>query len=872
MKTGLKVAVLLSVILAIWWGIINQNPHQVAAQQKDINDPIIITTSYNPIEGIALPNAKIILTDYLGNTTDTIADKTGKFSLYAPVAYNGTVDIHQELNGLAGPKSRIKVQLLISIFRCTPTELVLTTAFTDADIQIKTETGAIVSQGKTTSNGRYTLDITNIHQDTILTSMVNSGGLEYHFSYTLPPVPPKFIVTKITESELEGIGMPGAGIVVRDSYLWQNNHSDGSISFRFFGQLPLGSKQIFIQRYNDREGNPQEVLIGWSQMVNPVTAASTKLTGTGNPNTPTHVQTENGQVIGRAQADKDGKYTITIPIQAEGTKLRVFQTIAGTEYMSPITVEKNPYSLTPSPYQIGTSNVTGTYAGTDLDQITKVVLLVDGVIVKNGAFNNTTKTFQIAANGFVTNTNQRVEVALFHGNTELKRAPVTVTARPSDSYTLTPATYQLGTSNVTGTYTGTDLSQITKVVLLIDGLIVKNGAFNNTTKTFQVAANGFVTNTNQRIEIALFRGNTELKRAPVTVTARPSDSYTVTPATYQLGTSLVTGTYTGTDLSQITKVVLLVDGVVVKNGAFNNTTKTFQISAGGLINNSKQRVEVALFNGTNELKRATVFVTDAYTLNTATYQIGNANVTGSYAGLNTEAITRAVLLVDGVVVKNGALNTSDNTFRIAANGFVTNMRQRVEVALFIGTIEVKRTPVNVLGHFTLTPATYQLGTNNITGSYTGNDLEAITKVVLLVDGVVVKIGAFDPATKTFQIYAKGLVTTANQRVEVALFNNTTELKRATVAVSSGESYTITATPYQLGGSYITGTYTATNLEAITKVSLLVDGVVVKNGTLAPTTKTFQIYANGFVTTANQRVEVALYVGSTQVSRTSVPFR
>ncbi|MBC1358107.1 immunoglobulin-like domain-containing protein [Listeria booriae] len=629
MKTGLKVAVLLSAILAIWWGIINQNPHQVAAQQKDINDPIIITTSYNPIEGIALPNAKIILTDYLGNTTDTIADGTGKFSLSAPVTYNGTLDIHQELNGLAGPKSRIKVQLSMSVLRCTPTELVLITIFADADIQIKTETGAIVSQGKTTSNNRYTLDITNISSGTILTSMVKSGGLEYHFSYTLPPVPPKFIVTKITESELEGIGMPGAGIVVRDSYLWQNNHSDGSISFRFLGQLPLGSKQIFIQRYNDREGNPQEVLIGWSQIVNPVTAASTKLTGTGNPNTPTHVQTENGQVIGRGQADKDGKYTITIPMQAEGTKLRVFQTIAGTEYMSPITVEKNPYTLTAAPYQIGTSNVTGTYAGTDLDQTTKVVLLVDGVIVKNGAFNNTTKTFQVAANGFVANANQRVEVALFHGNTELKRAPVTVTERPSDSYTVTPAIYQLGTSNVTGTYTGTDLSQITKVVLLIDGLIVKNGAFNNTTKTFQVAANGFVTNTNQRVEIALFRGNTELKRAPVTVTARPSDSYTVTPATYQLGTSLVTGTYTGTDLSQITKVVLLVDGVVVKNGAFNNTTKAFQISAGGLINNSKQRVEVALFNGTNELKRATVFVTDAYTLNTATYQIGNANVTGS---------------------------------------------------------------------------------------------------------------------------------------------------------------------------------------------------------------------------------------------------
>ncbi|MBC2187862.1 immunoglobulin-like domain-containing protein [Listeria booriae] len=871
MKTCLKVAVLVSSVLVIWWGMINQNTHQVAAQQKDINDPIIITASYNPIEGIALPNTKIILTDYLGNTTDTIADRTGKFSLRAPVPHNGTVDIHQELNGLSGPKSRIKIENWMQLLKCTPTEFALW-SLADADIQFRTETGAILSQGKISSDGHYTLDITNVRPDTILTGIVKSGGLEYHFSYTLPAVPPKFIVTKTTEYEMTGIGMPGAVTGIKDDYFWAGNGSDGLIWFSFRSPLPLGSKQLFVQKYNDREGHPQEVLIGWSQIVNPVTAASTKLTGTGTPNTPTHVQTENGQVLGRGQADKDGKYTITIPIQAEGTKLRVFQTIAGTEYMSPITVEKNPYTLTASPYQIGTSNVTGTYAGTDLDQITKVVLLVDGVIVKNGVFNNTTKTFQVAANGFVTNTNQRVEVALFHGNTELKRAPVTVTARPSGSYTVTPATYQLGTSNVTGTYTGTDLSQITKVVLLVDGVIVKNGAFNNTTKTFQIAANGFVTNTNQRVEVALFHGNTELKRASVTVTARPSGSYTVTPATYQLGTSLVTGTYTGTDLSQITKVVLLVDGAVVKNGAFNNTTKAFQIVAGGLVNNSKQRVEVALFNGTTELKRATVFVTDAYTLTTATYQIGSANVTGSYAGLNTDAITKAVLLVDGVVVKNGALNTSDHTFRIAANGFVTNMRQRVEVALYIGTTEVKRTPVSVLGNFTLTPATYQLGTNNVTGSYTGNDLEAITKVVLLVDGVVVKIGTFDPATKTFQIYAKGLVTTANQRVEVALFHNTTELKRATVAVSPGGSYSITATPYPLGGSYITGTYTGTHLEDITKVSLLVDGVVVKNGTLASTTKTFQIYANGFVTTANQRVEVALYVGSTQVSRISVPFR
>ncbi|MBC1780649.1 hypothetical protein HCA46_17660, partial [Listeria booriae] len=237
----MKVAVLLSAILAIWWGMINQNPHQVAAQQKDINDPIIITASYNPIEGIALPNAKIILTDYLGNTTDTIADRTGKFSLRAPVTYNGTLDIHQELNGLAGPESRIIVTNRIGVEKCTPTELVLW-CFADADIQIQTETGAILSQGKISSDSSYTLDITNVRPDTILTSIVKSGGLEYHFSYTLPAVPPKFIVTKTTEYEMTGIGMPGAVTGIKDDYFWAGNGSDSSISYKFRVGLPLGSK------------------------------------------------------------------------------------------------------------------------------------------------------------------------------------------------------------------------------------------------------------------------------------------------------------------------------------------------------------------------------------------------------------------------------------------------------------------------------------------------------------------------------------------------------------------------------------------------------------------------------------------------------
>ncbi|MBC1936853.1 hypothetical protein HCA69_10775, partial [Listeria grandensis] len=191
------------------------------------------------------------------------------------------------------------------------------------------------------------------------------------------------------------------------------------------------------------------------------------------------------------------------------------------------------------------------------------------------------------------------------------------------------------------------------------------------------------------------------------------------------------------------------------------------------------------------------------------------------------------------------------------------------VALFNGNIELKRVPVSVIGNYSLSPSAFQLGNNAVTGTYTGTNLEAITKVVLLVDGVVVKNGAFDPATKTFQIYASGLVTNQHQKVEVALFNETLELKRAPVTVSARNEYSLTPAPYQLGANAVTGSYSGTDLAAITKVVLLVNGTVVKNGALNTTTKTFQVYASGLVTSTNQKVEVALFNGRTELKRVPV---
>ncbi|MDT0111095.1 hypothetical protein QJV45_11500 [Listeria booriae] len=439
----------------------------------------------------------------------------------------------------------------------------------------------------------------------------------------------------------------------------------------------------------------------------------------------------------------------------------------------------------------------------------------------------------------------------------------------NNSFSLTPAPYQIGNTNITGTYSATDLSSITKVVLIVDGVIVKNGVLNPTTKTFQIYATGFITAASQRVEVALFNLNTELKREIVSVTEPPTYDYAITPASYQIGNNHITGTYSGTNLNAITKVVLLVDGVIVKNGAFNHTTKTFQISTDGKITDIHRKVEVALFEGNKELKRSSVSVVSNYNLAVSPYQLGAGSIIGTYSGTNLQNITRVALAVDGLIVREGTLNSSTNTFQIPVTNHITNLNQRAEVVIFNGNTELKRASVQVIGNYNLIASPYRVGSSFVTGTYSGTGLDLITKVVLAVDGVIVKNGTFNTSTNTFQISANGFITSSTQKVEVVLFKGNMELGRTEVSVSSPGDYGIEASPFKLGGSYVTGTYSGTDLDAITKIALIVDGIIVQNGTFNHTAKTFRIYASNRITSSSQTVEVAIFSGSNELKRTSV---
>lgn len=122
-------------------------------------------------------------------------------------------------------------------------------------------------------------------------------------------------------------------------------------------------------------------------------------------------------------------------------------------------------------------------------------------------------TYKVAANKVVTSKDQKVEMVMSKGATELKRVSVNVKDAPIPEYTLTANDYTIGEEYITGTYD----KAATKVVLYIDGQVVKNSALDPETMTYKVAANKVVTSVDQKVEMVMSNGTTELERVTVNV-------------------------------------------------------------------------------------------------------------------------------------------------------------------------------------------------------------------------------------------------------------------------------------------------------------------------------------------------------------------
>ncbi|MBC1501875.1 DUF5011 domain-containing protein [Listeria weihenstephanensis] len=377
--------------------------------------------------------------------------------------------------------------------------------------------------------------------------------------------------------------------------------------------------------------------------------------------------------------------TMTYSVEATGhitdasQKVEMVMSKGATE-LKRVTVNiSKKYTLTADPYTLGEAYVTGTYD----KEATKVVLYVDGVAKKNSALDSTNMTYSIAAKGLVTSKTQKVELVMSKGTQELKRVTLVINDAPANNYILTADDYTLGDSTITGTYD----KEATRVVLYIDGEVVKNSALNSETMTYSIAAQGLITSISQKVELVMSANGKELKRVQLNVKEAPIKNYTLTADDYTVGDPEITGTYD----KEATKVVLYVDGVAQKNSALDETKLTYSVLVGSLVTNASSKVEMVMSKGAEELKRVTVNVTKKYDFTVDAYTIGQSYITGKY---DKEA-TKVVLYIDGVAMKNSALDPATMTYKVVGKGIIKNTTQKVELVMSKGTTELQRITVSV---------------------------------------------------------------------------------------------------------------------------------------------------------------------------------
>ncbi|MBC1436377.1 hypothetical protein HB848_13620 [Listeria rocourtiae] len=408
-------------------------------------------------------------------------------------------------------------------------------------------------------------------------------------------------------TEVKGTGEPGASVEIKvgDQVIGSGTiQEDGTYNI----VIPAQKEGTTVEAIATFEGQTSAATTivqasekDYSITANDFTIGSTYVTGSVGKDVATVNIYVNGKVINKVNAT-DGKFRAYVSVIHSVSDIVKVVSVdeAGIEKEeAKVNVIEQDLVLTANEYTIGDEYITGKYDKT----ATKVVLYIDGEPIKMGSLDSATMTYEVAANKLVTSTDQKVEIVMSKGTTELKRVTVKVNEAPVPEYTLTADEYTMGEEYITGNYD----KEATKVVLYIDGESIKMGSLDPATMTYKVAANKLITSTDQKVEIVMSKGTTELKRVTVKVNEAPVPEYTLTADEYTIGEEYITGNYD----KEATKVVLYIDGKDIKKGSLDPATMTYKVAANKLVTSADQKVEIVMSKGTTELKRVTVKVNEA---------------------------------------------------------------------------------------------------------------------------------------------------------------------------------------------------------------------------------------------------------------------
>ncbi|EOH52855.1 hypothetical protein UA3_02545, partial [Enterococcus faecium EnGen0263] len=299
------------------------------------------------------------------------------------------------------------------------------------------------------------------------------------------------------------------------------------------------------------------------------------------------------------------------------------------------------------------------------------------------------------------------------GNTTEKTITVTVIANQG---TITPDDYDLSNNHrkITGSYDG----DVAKVQVELNGEVLSG---NGTLKDgkFEYYIGGHITSTKDQVFVIAYdeKGN-QLDKKQVIIKQGQTQG-TVTPDGYDLSNNhrKITGSYDG----DVAKVQVELNGEVLPG---NGTLKDgkFEYYIGGHITSTKDQVFVIAYDKQGkQLDKQQVSVTKSVTEGTVKpneFSLAKDNkITGSYSG----DIAEIDLQVNGTILP-GKGSFKDGSFSYYVGKNVTSEKDEVYVIALDKKGQVlDKEKVDLEGTAgTITVDSYNLNTNKITGTFTGD--------------------------------------------------------------------------------------------------------------------------------------------------------
>ena len=467
---------------------------------------------------------------------------------------------------------------------------------------------------------------------------------------------------------------------------------------------------------------------------------------------------------------KPGNYTVEFSVTENGLTATATTTVIVDE-------QEKDYLLEPNEYVIGKDTYITGKAGADV----KFVALYKEENGKRVFYKRAPVTdgqIKVYAGGLITDKDQVIyavaedenhQTITVDGKNVEKQVALSELGEGVD-YQLSPDEYVLGTHYITGVY---DNDQADRLRLRVDGKIVNTIYPDQSSNQFKMYASS-VTSTDQKVDVLEYQGDELLTIKPVTIKEAQEITYNLSANDYNMGDAYVTGTY---DNEYADTVKLIVDGKVVKLTHPDSSQTSYKLAASSFIDSADQEVVVAEYNGTKELTRVNVNVTQpkTYEITPDTFELGKTSlVTGTWNS-DDDSVKYINLYVNDQRVSINALN-EDGTFSISTKNTIKTPTDKVELQLADASKVAigEKVPVTVQkSDYQLSLNDYTLNDTKVTGTFDSRYTTNKDQLQLIIDGKVAKqvvYSATDTApgkeNEEFAIVAKGLITDKNQKVIV----------------------------------------------------------------------------------------------------------